>query len=320
MEGRARVVAAGLMMAVQVSSSAQPTYRSGIELVTLNVTVLDARSNEPVLGLTEDQFQVYEDGRLQEVSFFDAGDLPLDIFVVLDTSASMMEAMPLVQEAASRLVRALRAGDRAAVMGISGGLRVLQELTSDRESALRAIRGTRPRGDTPLYASLYTALRELEKVRSRYAEPRRQAIVMLSDGIDTASTLGFSELLDALRRHAVPVYVIAPRAGERVRLQREALFGESTREQDYELRTLADETGGRAFFPEALHELAGIYDHIANELAHQYSLGYRSSNVTFDGRYRQIALRVTAPGVRWRTRAGYIADPSAGAASLDRGR
>ena len=98
--------------------------------------------------------------------------------------------------------------------------------------------------------------------------------------------------------------VLAPRGGE---ASREAAFGELTSRPDFELRTLAADTGGRAFFPSAVGELAAVYDSIASELAHQYSLGYLSSKSTADGKFRRILVRVLAPGLRWRARSGYLA-------------
>ena len=132
-------------------------------------------------------------------------------------------------------------------------------------------------------------------------------MVILSDGFDTSSTFSLDELMTLVRHHALPIYTIAPRAAKAVKTQREAIFGETTHRQDFELRKLATDTGGRAFFPVALHDLSGVYTDIANELAHQYALGYQSSNNALDGSFRRIALKITAPGVKWRTRAGYLA-------------
>lgn len=303
---RVGFIVGGLLLA-HTAARAQPTFRSATELVNLNVTVVDTRA-EPVQGLTPQQFQVLEDGVPQELKFFAAGEMPLDVVILLDTSASMTGSMELVQGAAMRLARALRPHDRAAVMGIAGGLRVLQAFTDDKTAVMSAIRATRPGGRTPLYGSIYTVLRELDKTRRADAAPRRQAIVVLSDGQDTSSGLGFDDLMDSARRHAVPIYTIAPRPSKTVRAMREAMFGETTRERDFELRKLAAETGARAFFPVTVHDLSGVYDEIARELAHQYSLGYRSTNGRVDGGFRRIALRVTIPGVTWRTRSGYVAE------------
>ena len=295
-----------LVISQLVASAQTPRFRSATELVNLNVTVLGANA-QPVDGLTAEQFEIFEDGVRQDLQFFAPGDMPLDVVVLLDTSASMAGSLPLVQNAASRFAQALRADDRATIMGISGGLRVLQTFTSDKSALVTAITATKPAGRTPLYASIYTALNELDKVRKAYDVPRRQAIVVLSDGQDTASGFEFDELMKSVRRQAVPIYTIAPRPSKTIKAQREAVFGENTHEQDFELRKLATETGARAFFPVALHELAGVYSDIATELAHQYSLGYQSTNANADGTFRRIALRVTVPGVKWRTRAGYLA-------------
>lgn len=313
MWGRTAAALGFLALAHAVVVAQQPTYRAATELVNLNVTVVGPDA-QPVGGLTEDQFQVFEDGVPQQLTFFAPGEMPLDVAIILDSSSSMTGTLALVQSAALRLSNALKAHDRATIMSISGGLRVLQPLTTDKAAVAAAIRSTKARGRTPLYSSIYTVLREFEKERAGYVEPRRQAIVVLSDGEDTASGFGFDELLDTVRRQAVPIYTIAPRPSETIKAQREIVFGESTHTQDFELRKLAAETGARAFFPVALHDLAGVYDDIAHELAHQYSLGYQSSNVSRDGGYRHIGLRVLAPGVKWRTRTGYIAsaDTAAG--------
>jgi Ca-activated chloride channel family protein len=305
--------ALGVVLTAQlVTEAQQPTYRATTELVSLSVTVVDQRS-EPVAGLTRDQFEVFENGVRQEVKFFAPGEMALDVAILLDASGSMAATMPLVQTAAIRLVNALRQDDRAAVMAISGGLRLIQAFTADKETIAAAIQGTSAAGRTPLYSAIYTALEELKKERRGYSAPRRQAIVMLSDGHDTASGFGFDELREEVRRQAVPIYTIAPRPTSTIKAQREMAFGESTHVQDFELRTLAAESGARAFFPVALHELADVYDDIAKELAFQYSLGYQPSHAGGEGEFRRVALRVAAPGVRWRTRTGYIAAPEAAA-------
>ena len=310
MIGRARSGAAiGLLVLTQgIAGAQQQTFRASTELVNLNVTVVGSDA-KPVPGLTREQFEVFEDGVPQELQFFAPGEMPLDVAILLDTSASMGGSLSMVQSAALRLSNALRPDDRASIMTISNGLRVVQPFTSDKGIIASAVQGTKAAGRTPLYASIYTALRELDKERRNFDVPRRQAIVVLSDGQDTASGFGFDELLDSVRRQAVPIYTIAPRPSATIKAQRESVFGETTHEQDFELRKLAAESGARAFFPVVLHELAGVYDDIANELAHQYSLGYQSTNPVRDGEFRRIGLRVTAPGVKWRTRTGYVASP-----------
>ena len=305
---RVVVVVMVLLGVWEIPPTAQrPTFRSTTELVNLNITVVGPDS-QPIAGLTQEQFEVFEDGVRQTVKFFAPGELPLDVVILLDTSASMNESMALVRQAATRFVNALRPDDRVVVMGVATSLRVLQTLTHDRAAAVQAIAGTRAAGRTSLYVSIYTALDELKKIRQQEeGEARRQALVVLSDGVDTASGLSFDDLLTSVRRDGVPIYPIAPRPSKTIQAHREAAFGESTHEQDFELRKLAAETGGRAFFPVVLHELAGVYGDIAEELTHQYALGYESSNANRDGAFRRIALRIAVPGARWRTRSGYLA-------------
>jgi Ca-activated chloride channel family protein len=300
-------VAAWCVVGFQLSGAASgPTFRSATELVNVNVSVVGANA-KPLEGLTQDQFEVFEDGVRQDVKFFAPGAMPIDVAVILDASSSMAGSLGIVQPAAIRFMRALRTGDRASLMAISNGLRILQPFTGDVTALESATRSVSAAGKTPLYASIYAALRELERLRRSETEPRRQALIVLSDGQDTSSGFDFNELMATVRRMAVPIYAIAPRPSEAARVQREAVFGESTHEQDFELRTLAAETGARAFFPVALQQLSGVYDEIANELAHQYSIGYLSSNPKLDGTFRQITLRITVPGVKWRTRSGYVA-------------
>src|SRR4029078_7539475 len=105
--------------------------------------------------------------------------------------------------------------------------------------------------------------------RELAATTRRQALVVLSDGIDTSSTLAFDDLLGIVRRNAIPIYVIAPRPTKTDRELQESAFGESTTQQDYELRTLSTETGGRAVFPSQLGELGAGDKSIAREVAAQ---------------------------------------------------
>jgi Ca-activated chloride channel family protein len=305
-----------LVTAQAVGAAQQPTYRAATELVNLNVTVVGADA-QPVEGLTQEQFEIFENGVRQPLTFFAPGDMALDVAIVLDTSSSMAGSLALIQSAALRLAHALRPDDRATVMGIASGLRILQPFTADTAAVVSAIRSTRAGGRTPLYASIYTILREFDKVRRDYDHPRRQAIVVLTDGNDNASGFGFEVLLDAVRRQAVPIYTIAPRPTAVIKAHREAVFGETTHEQDFELRRLAAETGARAFFPVALHELAGVYDDIANELAHQYSIGYQPVHPARAGEFRRVGVRVVAPGVKWRTRTGYLVTSDAAAGEVD---
>jgi len=279
----------------------QPRFRTGIDVVSLNVTATDG-SRRYVTDLGAADFQILEDGRKQELTFFQKTGLPLALVLLMDTSASMQESLPVAQEAAIGFARELGPQDRACVIDFDTSVRVRQEFTNDRTAIERAIRSTRADGATALYNAVYIALRELQKTPRgpQRDEPRRQAIVVLSDGDDTASLISFDEVLDQAARDDTTIYAIGlgVRTPGLVRKYSDAQFV---------LRRLADQTGGRTFFPQMAKELAAVYGEIKAELSSQYSLAYESNNPRRDGQFRHIAVRVERPNVVARTRPGYYA-------------
>ena len=281
-----------------------PTFRAAVDLVALNVVATDAQ-DKPVSGLEPANFAVFEDGVPQAVSFFATSTLPLDLAILLDTSASMGDKMETMQQAAIGFAGTLRDGDRLTVVDIKDAYRVLLPLTADRSGVVDIIRSTSARGGTALYNGVYMTLKELVKGRLGGADIRRQALVVLSDGADTASLLSFEDVMDAAKQAGIAAYTITLRSRPVV-----ALPGDSARfsQAEFAMRSLAAETGAKAFFPVAITELAGIYSAIAAELGAQYALGYMPSNLKRDGSYRRVSVRlVDRPGVRLRTRAGYVA-------------
>jgi Ca-activated chloride channel family protein len=149
---------------------------------------------------------------------------------------------------------------------------------------------------------VYIALNELGKLpRGDPQTPRRRAIIVLSDGDDTSSLLGFDEVLDLASRSDTAIYAIGlapPWPAPTTRNNQDGQFV---------LRRLAQQTGGRAFFPLHIKELAAVYGDIREELSSQYTLAYESSNARHDGRWRRVAVGVSRPGVVVRTRPGYFA-------------
>ena len=280
----------------------QPAFRSGVDLVSLNVTVADP-TGRFVTDLEPTAFQVFEDGVKQEVTFFNRSNLPIALSLLLDTSASMEDKLPTAQEAAVGFARKLRTSDLAQVVDFDSRVSIAQAFTSNVSDLEAAIRRTSPGGSTSLHNAIYIALKELKKVQARSAEDiRRQAIVVLSDGEDTSSLVSFDEVLELAKRSETAIYSIGlrSRGPERVR----GAFNES----DFVLRQLAQETGGKAFFARASAELSGIYEQISDELSSQYMVGYSSKNPKRDGAWRRIVVRVT--GAAARTKQGYYGPTS----------
>lgn len=294
-------------------------FQSGTDLVVLPVTVTDARQKY-VTGLTMADFQVFEDGLLQDLAFFAADPVPLDLAILLDTSASMSDKIAMAQEAAVGFVRSLRAEDRASVIAFNDAARVRQPLVADLARVEAAIRETTPGGGTALYTALYIALKELARQSPTTGEVRRQGIVLLSDGEDTRSLVTSDDVLELVRRSGIMIYTISLTSGPAASRGQTAAKGHrgNTRswfksQSDYLMRRLAEETGGRAFFPIGIEELTPVYGLIAEELAQQYTLGYSPKHPGRDGAFRRIAVRLgSQPGARPRTRLGYLASGARG--------
>jgi Ca-activated chloride channel family protein len=283
------------------------TFRSGIDLVALNVVATDGDQNL-VRGLTAGNFAVYEDGVRQEIAFFAAGDVPLDLAILIDTSASMFGKLGTAQEAAIGFASTLRAQDRLMVMDIKDATKVLSPLGADVAAAATAIRATDPRGGTALYNGLYLTLKELAREGAAGDGVRRQAIVVLSDGDDTASLMSFDDVMDLAKQSGIAIYTITLMPALPAGRQAGGAARRGFSQSEFTMKALARETGARAFFPSDIGELSGVYGSIAEELASQYSLGYTSKNRKRDGAYRRIVVQVVEPGgVRTRTRGGYLA-------------
>ena len=291
-----------LTIAQQPARSGQPSFRSAIDVVSMSVTVTDS-TNRYVTDLTEQDFEVFEDGVKQELVLFNRSNLPVALSLLIDTSSSMEDRMTTAQDAAIGFVRKLRATDLGEVIGFDSRAEVLQKFTSSPADLEQAIRKTVAGGSTSMNNALYISLKGLKKIPVKQEEEiRRQAIILLSDGEDTSSLVTFDDVLDLARRSETAIYAIG--------LMEESTNGGQSkgfREATYALRQLTTDTGGRAFFPPDIKSLASVYGQIYDELSSQYTLGYTSKNSRRDGAWRRIVVRVTRPNLTARTKQGYFA-------------
>jgi len=285
-----------MAVALAVGVSAQ-RIRSGIELVSLNVTVTEG--TKYVTDLDEAAFEVFEDGAKQDLSFFSRVQQPVALAVLLDTSNSMEERLPTAQEAAVGFAKRLRPVDTMEVVAFNSQVDVVQPMTNDVASLEKAIRGTTVNGSTSLYNAIYVSLKGLKRARAQSAEDiRRQGLVVLSDGDDTSSMMPYEEVLDLAKRSETAIYAIGLRQTEIGRPR--------FKEAEFVLRQLSQETGGRSFFINSVAELPKIYQQISEELASQYSLAYSSKNRVRTGAWRRIDVRIAREGLTARTRRGYF--------------
>jgi Ca-activated chloride channel family protein len=285
-----------------VSAAQRAPFRTGVDVIAMNVTVTDA-ARHYVTDLDRQDFQIFEDGRPQQVMFFRKSSLPLALALLIDTSASMEPNIGVAQEAAVGFVRALGAEDVASVIDFDTRVQVLQDFTTDRSALERAIRKTSAGGSTALYNAVYIALKALNKTigDERLEDSRRRAIVILSDGEDTSSLLGFDEVLDLAVRSDTAIYAIGLAARDI------PAFVKRPNEAQFVLRRLSEQTGGRVFFASEARELSSVYGQIRAELANQYFLAYESNDPRRNGQFRRISVRVSRASTVARARPGYYA-------------
>jgi len=264
--------------------------------VEVNRVILFASAHEkggehrPAVNLSKEDLVLEEDGVRQSIIDFYIEKRPMSLAVILDSSGSMQPAMDKVHVAAGRFVENLGREDRALVIDFDEKVYLLQDLTNDKDMLRKAITSTNALGGTALYDALYASFRRLRGIEGR------KAIILLTDGDDTSSKFSFKRILDEAKVSDMIIYPV----------------GLGTMVLDIDLRrilkTLAEETGGRAYFPSKVEELEGVYREIADELKSQYYITYEPTNTVWDGRWRKIKLE-GAPGrdLDVRTRSGYYA-------------
>ncbi len=278
-------------------------FRSGVDLVSLSVTVTDP-SGRYVTDLAPEDFSVFEDGVKQDVTFFNRSNLPIAVSLLLDTSASMEDKMATVQAAAIGFAQRLRPQDLGQLVDFDTRVTIAQPFTSKPEDLEKAIKATAAGGSTALYNAIYIALRELKKSQVHSSEDiRREAIVLLSDGEDTSSLVSFDEVLDLAKRSETSIYAIAIRSSD-------PYIRKGFKEAEYVLREFTSQTGGRLFFPAKIEDLPAVYDQISQELSSQYLVGYTSRNPRRDGQWRRLVVRLARPNLVARAKQGYYGPTS----------
>jgi Ca-activated chloride channel family protein len=282
--------------ASQPASSTQP-IRVRVELVNVLMTVTD-RKNRLVIHMTKDDFKVFEDGKPQTIRYFSReSDLPLRIAILIDTSNSIRERLRFEQEAAIDFLNTTirRGKDLAFVVGFDVEPQLVQDYTDNLEKLANAIRGLQAGGVTSLYDSIFFSCKEKMLFFPPPEPYLRRVMIIISDGQDNQSEHTREEALAMAQRAEVTIFTISTnRSGTEGR-------------GDKVLRRLAEETGGRAFFPFEASELAADFQQIARELRSQYSLAYVSSNPAHDGTFRNILIEPLEKNMRVRAKAGYFA-------------
>ena len=279
-----------------------PVIRVDANLVLTPVRVTDA-AGKTVRGLELDDFEIEENGlKAQPARLGAAGEAPLELALVFDTSGSVYAQVELERRAAALfLQRTLRRGDGVCIVAVANQPRVLLTRTSSLDTALRAVDAITPTTQaTAFYNSLALAARMLEDAARPDA---RRVLIAISDGEDNRSLdHGLEDILKALRNTNSLFYSVNPQGA----VQGTNYF---SRRAQQNLDRIARETGGASFVADDIDRLTEFLDRIADELKGQYLLGYYSPSKTGAGIFRRIEIRVTGrPGVIVKARPGYYPD------------
>jgi len=293
------VLIAGALAGVAPRAQA-PTFKSGVDLVSFSVTVLDKRGNF-VTDLREPDFEVYEDGKKQALKYFVPGSQsgdgavpPLHLGVLFDISGSMEDDMTLSRTAAIRFLKTLDEAEDMTLVDFDTEVRLARYTHADFPSLVERIRSRKAEGYTALYDALAVYL---DRAAS---QDGRKILVLYTDGGDNDSRISFGDTLTLLRASDVVVYSIGF-------LQHAGSASTGLRSH---LQELAEATGGQSFFPTSIKSLDGVYEKIRDEIRAQYAMGYVSSNGRQDGGWRKVDIKVVRDGagdIRLRTRKGYFA-------------
>jgi Ca-activated chloride channel family protein len=287
------------------------TIKLETDLVVLDVSVVD-QTNNPVFDLRKEDFVVFEDKIQQSIETVSRAEVPISLGLVIDTSGSMRSKLQTVTDAALSLVKQMREDDEAFIAQFKGEPELLKEFTTDRLEIEDAIGEMFTSGGTALLdAMIATADYAHEKGRHR-----RKALIVISDGLDQNSSLKEREVIAAIQENEVQLYFVGfIDEDDNTR----SFFGKSPAKKARELLTrLADNSGGRAFFPAELSEMPAVAAQIARDLRTQYLVSYYPTNERRDGSFRAVKVTVSPPAssprkLIARTRQGYYARSASGA-------
>jgi Ca-activated chloride channel homolog len=274
------------------------TFGVTVNLVNVLCSVFDKNTNSFVTNLTREDFKLYENNKAQEIqNFVRETNLPLTIAMLVDTSKSVAPKLRFEQEAAMSFFQSiLREKDRALLVQFDSGVNLLQDFTNDPNKLAKQIANLRAAGGTALYDAIYRVCDE-KMIR----ENGRKAIVILSDGDDESSSVSLGQATEMALRAETIVFAISVSKGGFFGVGGEDKAGDSV------LKELAQETGGRIFFPFQVDELDDNFRQINQELRSQYNIGYLSTNPARDGSYRKLEIKAPERGLKLNYRRGYYA-------------
>jgi len=284
----------------------QPTKEGPIkvktDLVTLTLTVQDLYGRY-VSGLTKKAFSIFDNNEAQDITFFSDTDAPISVGILFDVSGSMAkDKIQKARKALEKFVATSHPSDEYFLIAFNSRAQLLMDRTRDGEAVLRKLTLVEPKENTALYDAVYLGV---EKV-TRGAH-QKKALLIISDGQDNASRYNFGEVRRLMKESDVVTYAVgilgSGDASSQAGMQGQAFLDE-----------LTSVTGGKSFYPQSDVEMDEIFERIALELRHQYSIGYTPKDFEPDGKWRKVKVKVKPPRglprLTVRSRDGYYATPT----------
>jgi Ca-activated chloride channel family protein len=277
-----------------------PAFRAGVDLVSVSATITDRKGNL-VTNLTVDDFEIYENGAPQAITYFASGDPgpgpapEMHLGLLLDVSESMGEDMNFSKTASIKFVNTLTDAADVTVVDFDTEVRAARYGPREFARLVERIRQKKAAGNTALYDAVGVYL------DGARGQTGRKIMLLYTDGGDTQSSMSLGELMDLLKASDATVYAI----GE---LEHQSPSGRNA--QRMILQQMAEATGGRAFFPSAVKELTAVYEQVVAEIRAQYTIGYVTTNAKADGAWRKVDLKIVGKerkDLRVRSRKGYFA-------------
>jgi Ca-activated chloride channel family protein len=284
-----------IVPAAQQPPAAQgPTFKSGTQIVSLFVTVADV-TRRLVPGLTQEDFEVFDNEKPQTIVFFQNEIQPITVVVMLDTSGSMTLTLDLLRQAAEQFLIRLLPADKGRVGAFNDKIQFSSRFTNDRDQLVSDVKGLDYGNGTRLWDAVGASIDELKGIEGR------RVILVFTDGDDTASKIGLGTVVERARADEVMIYAIG--------LESHYIGGPNGQmvhtKPDSGLRKIADETGGGYFELKKSSELASTFTKVAQELHSQYVIGFTPTQL--DNRVHKLAVKMKQPGMTARARRSYVA-------------
>jgi Ca-activated chloride channel homolog len=289
--GCAAVLAAGALV-LAAPRGQQPTFRSGIQVVSLFVTVTDSQ-RRLVPDLVQDDFEILDNDKPQPIVLFENVTQPITVVVMLDTSGSMTGTIGLLRQAAEQFLIRLFPGDKAKVGAFNDKIQISASFTSDRDDLIGDVKNLDYGNGTRLYDAMLLSLDELKGIDGR------RVVLVFTDGDDTESHIGLNPVIDRARADEVMVYSIG--------LESHYFNGQRMvrSKPDSGLKKISDETGGGYFELKQTADLAPTFTRVAQELHSQYVIGF--TPLQLDNRVHRLTVKLKQPGMTARARRSYLA-------------